>query len=230
MNTKRLTFVEHLEELRTRMIKCLIFLAIASFSVYFFREHILDLAVRPVGTLVFISPQEAFIANLKIAFFGGLFLSSPFFIYQIWLFILYGMDNVLRRHIVLLGFVSFVLFLVGSFFGYFLIVPIGLRFLLSFATDHIVPMISVGKYISFVGLLTLVFGVVFELPLAILFLVKLRIVTPKFLIEKRRYAIVIIFIVSAIFTPPDVVTQCLLAIPLLVLYELSILLSKLGKQ
>ncbi|MFH1782265.1 MAG: twin-arginine translocase subunit TatC [Candidatus Omnitrophota bacterium] len=230
MSAEKLTFLEHLEELRSRIIKCLVSLAISSILVYFFKLPVLKFIIRPVGSLVFISPQEAFIANLKIALFGGLFLSAPFFLYQTWKFILYGLDNDLKKYLAFLTIGSFFLFFIGSIFGYFIVVPIGMKFLLGFSTDFLIPMITVSKYISFVFLLTFMLGVVFELPLAILFLTKLNIITPRFLIEKRRYAIVIIFIIGAIFTPPDVITQCLLAIPLLILYELSIILAKLVRK
>lgn len=109
-----------------------------------------------------------------------------------------------------------------------LIVPIGIKFLLGFATDIVVPMITISKYVSFVGSLTLAFGAVFQLPLAILFLTKIGVVTPQFLSNKRKHAVVFIFIAAATLTPPDVITQSLMALPLLLLYELGVIFSKLA--
>jgi sec-independent protein translocase protein TatC len=122
---------------------------------------------------------------------------------------------------------SFALFVTGASFGYFVVVPIAVKFLLSFASDYITPAITINNYISFIATFTLSFGLIFELPLALLFLAKMGIVTPYLLSNKRRHAIVIIFIVAAILTPPDVASQILLALPLLFLYELSILLMKI---
>ncbi|MFH1593834.1 MAG: twin-arginine translocase subunit TatC [Candidatus Omnitrophota bacterium] len=226
MEDKKLTLVGHLDELRARVFKSLVAVIAGATCVYIFVEKIFDSLIKPVGQLVFIAPQEAFIARVKIAFLGGIFLALPVIIYQTWRFIQDGLQPNEKRYAALFGPVSLLFFIIGSSFGYYIIVPIGVKFLLGFATESIVPMISVSKYISFVGLLTLVFGVVFELPLASLFLTKIGVVTPRFLSQKRRHAIVIIFIAAAIFTPPDVVTQCLLAIPLVVLYEIGLLFSR----
>lgn len=226
MSAKKLTFIEHLEELRNRIIKSIIFIIAAAGLLYALTDEILIFIVRPVGRLVFIAPQEAFITSIELALFGGLFLSSPFVFYEIWQFISAALEKDEKRCALSFGLFSFVLFLLGIFFGYFIIVPIGMKFLLGFGSDFVTPMISVGRYVSFVGTLTFVFGIVFQLPLAILFLSKIGIVTPQFLSRNRKYAVVIIFILSAIFTPPDVITQCLMAVPLVILYELSIQLSK----
>ena len=228
MREKRLTFFQHLEELRSRIIKSLIFVIVVSCILFNLTDKILLNIVRPVGSLIFIEPAEAFIANIKIAFWGGLFLSSPFILYQIWQFLLSGLNTNERRYVFIFGPLSFIFFMLGAGFGYFIIVPIGIKFLLSFSTDFIVPAISLGRYVSFVGVLTFAFGAIFEIPLVILFLARLGIVTPAFLSTKRRHAVVIIFILAAILTPPDVITQCLMAGPLMILYELSVFFSKLA--
>ncbi|MDP8229700.1 MAG: twin-arginine translocase subunit TatC [Candidatus Gorgyraea atricola] len=231
MPGKRLNFIGHLEELRRTIMKSVIFMIVASIFVYTFTDKIFSHLVRPLdGTLVFIAPQEAFITNIKIALFGGLYFSSPFILYQVWDFISAGLKKRERRYASLYVFFSFIFFVIGSYFGYFLIVPIGIKFLMSFGTVNVIPMISVGKYVSFVCMLTLVFGLVFQLPLIILLLTKTGIVKPQTLAKNRKYAILIIFIIGAILTPPDVITQCLMAIPLIVLYELSIFLSKISSK
>ena len=226
----KLTFTQHLEELRQRIIWSIVSVVICSVFIYAFTDKILVFLSRHAGRLVFIAPAEAFITSIKIAVFGGLYISSPFVLYQAWQFVSSGLGIKEKRGVLLAGFFSFVLFVLGSFLGYFAIVPIGLKFLMTFGTEYLTPMISVGKYVSFVLSLSFAFGIVFQLPLIVLFLTRMGVVTPEFLSARRKYAIVIIFIVAAIFTPPDVVTQCLMAIPLLALYEISILLSRIIRK
>jgi sec-independent protein translocase protein TatC len=228
MNSDRpLTLVEHLEELRARIVKSLIFIIIFSLILYSQIDKILPILIKPVGKLVFIAPQEAFITKIKIAFFAGLFLASPFVLYQAWRFVSVGLRPHEKKYTLIFGPVSFILFISGCLFGYSVIMPIGIRFLLGFATDFITPMITISKYISFIVTLILAFGVVFELPLVLLFLTKIGVVTPGFLKERRKEAVVIVFIVAAFLTPPDVITQILMALPLIFLYELGILFSRL---
>jgi len=230
MTDKRLTLVEHLEELRTGVIKSLIFIIIVSCGLYAFVDKILPNLTRPVGRLVFIAPQEAFISRIKIAFFGGLFLSAPFILFQVWRFVSSGLKPNEGKYVLIFGPLSVIFFLIGASFGYFIIVPIGIKFLLGFASDLMAPMITVSKYISFVGVLTLSFGVIFELPLVSLFLTKIGLVTPQFLSARRKQAVVLIFIAAAILTPPDIITQCLMALPLLIIYEISIIFSKIAHK
>lgn len=226
MEDTRLTLVEHLEELRLRIIKSVIFIAVASLFVYNFSDKILSYLVKPVGKVVFLSPAEAFMTKLKIGFFGGLFVASPFVTYQVWKFVSAGLNRSERKYALLFCPVSFILFIIGAGFGYFIIIPIGLKLLLAYATDVMTPMIRVADYISFIGALSFVFGVVFQVPLIILFLAKIGVVNTAFLSSKRRHAIVIIFIVAAALTPPDVVTQFLMAVPLIILYEVGIIFSR----
>ena len=225
---KKLSFIEHLEELRTRVLKSFLFIIIFSVFSYLVTDTVLGFIVRPIGNLVFIAPQEAFISKIKLALLIALYLSSPFIFYQIWQFLSAGLEGKERRFVFLFGFSSFIIFFLGSFFGYFIIAPVGIKFLLGFGSDFVIPMISVGKYISFVGLLTLTFGIIFQLPIIIFFLSKVGILDSQVLSRNRKYAVVIVFIIGAVVTPPDVITQCLIALPLLVLYEVSILLSKVS--
>jgi len=227
-NDAKLTLIEHLDELRIRIIKSIVVLILFFVLTFFYVESILGVLIRPVGRLVFIAPQEAFIANIKVAFFGGLFISIPYILFQVWQFISVALTEKESRLLNMLGPLSILFFYLGALFCYFVIVPIGLRFLLSFSSDVVRPAISISKYISFVGSLTFVFGIIFELPLVTLFLTKIGIINPYMLQKGRRYAIVLIFILAAILTPPDVVTQCLMALPLIVLYEIGIIFSKLS--
>ncbi|MBL7068396.1 MAG: twin-arginine translocase subunit TatC [Candidatus Omnitrophica bacterium] len=227
MAEKRLPLIAHLEELKSRLIKSIISILITSVLAYSFVEEIIRNLAEPVGRLVFIAPAEAFLANIKVALFCGIFLSSPLIIYQMWQFIKSGLKRREERLVLLFAPFSFLLFTLGGLFGYFIIVPIGIKFLLGFATDIVRPMITIDRYISFLGILTLAFGIIFQLPLISLFLTKLGVIGPRFLSSKRREAIIGIFILAAILTPPDVVTQCLMAVPLLALYEISIIFSKI---
>lgn len=228
MVEKKFTLAEHLEELRGRILKSALAVVVISCLIYNFVDRIMPYLAKPVGRLVFIAPQEAFFANIKIAFFAGLLLSSPIVLYQAWRFISLGLSEKERKYALIFGPLSFVFFSFGAAFGYGVIVPIGIKFLLGFASGLMAPMITVSSYISFVGMLTLVFGLIFQLPLVSLFLTKIGIVTPSALSGKRKHAVVSMFIAGAILTPPDVVTQCLMAVPLLVLYEIGIIFSKLA--
>lgn len=227
MPDKKLALVEHLNELRNRIIKSIVSIIICAIFLYSYVDVILSILVKPIGRLVFIAPQEAFVTNIKIVLFGGLFLSLPFVLYQVWQFISLGLNLNERKYVLIFGPLSLVFFILGSAFGYFVIIPIGIKFLLGFATDFITPMITLSNYVSFVTMLTITFGLVFQLPLISLFLTKIGLVTPKFLSNKRKQAIVIIFVLAATLTPPDVVTQCLMAVPLLVLYEVGVIFSKI---
>ncbi len=223
---ERLTLVEHLDEVRTRLLKSVVFVIIISCVLYSIIDVLVPVLARPVKRLIFIAPQEAFIVNIKIAFLGGIFFSSPYLLYQIWEFVSVGLEKKERRYVLIFGLLSFVLFILGCSFGYFIILPIAMKFLLGFATDVMRPMITVSKYVSFVGTIIFAFSLVFQLPLIMLFLTKIGMVTPVFLSKKRRHAVVGMFVVAAILTPPDVITQCLMAGPLLILYEIGIMFSK----
>ncbi|MFH1772231.1 MAG: twin-arginine translocase subunit TatC [Candidatus Omnitrophota bacterium] len=226
MQDKQQTVVEHLQELRTCIIKSLISIIIGAVVIYQFVPLIFKHLIRPAGKLVFIAPQEAFVTNLKIAFFGGIFVSLPFIFFQIWRFVSRGLQPNEKKYALFFGPVSLLFFVIGAGFGYFLIVPVGVKFLLGYATEFVVPMLTVSRYVSFVCTLTLAFGFVFQLPLVSMFLTKIGVVTPTLLSNKRKYAVVAVFVLAAVITPPDVVTQALMAVPLIILYEIGILFSR----
>ncbi|MBL7158161.1 MAG: twin-arginine translocase subunit TatC [Candidatus Omnitrophica bacterium] len=224
---KRKAVIEHLEELRLRIIKCAVFIIAASVICYNFSGKILSNIIKPAGRTVFIAPQEAFVTHVKVAFITGALASVPFILFETWRFVSEALQRQEKKYILLFAPLSLVLFAIGAFFGYAVILPVAMKFLLGFSTEYITPMLSVGMYVSFAGLLIFAFGIMFELPIAALFATKIGLVTPYFLSKRRREAVVIIFIIAAFFTPPDAVTQILMAVPLLALYEASILFSKL---
>jgi len=225
-----LLFSGHLDELRHRLIKCILAVIFFSFLVYYFVEDILKFIVQPIGKVVFTAPADAFVVYLTLTMFSGALLSFPVILYQFWCFVAGGLKPDERKYALAYGPFSLLFFLFGGAFAYFIIMPVSLKFLLSFSNDIIVPMITIKSYVSFVGTTVIIFGVIFELPLVLMFLTKIGIATPDFLIQKRKYAIVLIFIISAIVTPPDMVSQLMMAGPLMVLYEIGIWASKLVKK
>ena len=225
-NPKHLTLTQHLEELRVRLIKSLIFFVAASCLFFRWSDDALSYLARPLDQLVFTSPTEAFTTKMVTTLLGGLFLSIPYILYHAWQFVYAGLHDIERKYTAVFIPFSIIFFGVGCAFGYVVVLPYVLRFFLSFSTSALTPMITVGKYVSFAAGLVLSFGLIFELPLVVVLLTKIGILTPEFLKQKRRYAIVLIFVVSAVLTPPDFVSQIFMAIPLLVLYEISILLSR----
>ena len=222
-----LSFFDHLDELRWRLVICLLALTLACFIFYSCIDQFLSFVVKPVGRLVFTSPVDAFMARIKLTVWGGLFFSSPVIIYQIWQFVSSALKPGERKFIQWALPFSIILFIAGIAFGYWVMVPISIHFLMNFSSDLLVPMITVNNYISFLGTFVLGFGITFELPLVLAFLIKIGIATPEFLIHYRSHAIVIILIISAVMTPPDVVSQLLMAVPLCVLYEISIFACKI---
>ncbi len=225
---KRMSFLEHLEELRWRILKSLAAVVVASIIAYVFSEHLLNVLTRPVPPdvqMIFTTPAGAFLARIKVALIFGLLGSLPVIFHQAWKFIFPGLLDMEIKLVSTLALAATLCFLTGAAFVLFIILPIGLRFLFSFQTAQLVPMPDINSYISFASRLFLAFGVVFQLPLLSFILSRLGILTPAFLRRQRRYAVVIIFIAAAILTPPDVITQILLAIPLVLLYELSVWIS-----
>ena len=194
---------------------------------YDFSERLLYFLWLPAGRpLVFIAPTEAFFAHLKVAFLASLVLVWPYLCYQAWAFGVPGLYEKERRYTVPFVVSATFMFLLGGAFVYTLILPYGMAFLLGYGSATLVPMISVGAYISFSVRLLIAFGAIFELPVVMVLLGKLGLVTPQMLSRNRRYVIVLSFLVAAILTPPDVFTQVLMAVPLLILYEVSILLTR----
>ena len=223
-----LTFLNHLDELRGRVVQLFCVYTVCCLFAYNLTGSILPYIIKPVGMVVFNAPGEAFSAYMILTLWEGFFIALPFLLYQIWAFAWEALTDKERKYIVLFGPLSLVFFLAGAAFAYFVIVPIAVKFLLSFSSSYVVPMISIKSYISFIGNFVLSFGVVFELPLVLVFLVKIGVATPAFLRQFRRHAIMAILILSAFLTPPDIVSQLLMAVPLIVLYEFGVLFSVLA--
>lgn len=227
------TLVEHLGELRKRII--IISIAVILCTGISFR-YIQPIMAELISAgenyfeFIYISPSELFLAYIKVAIIFGVILSLPILLYQIWLFVRPGFEKVAGRHILLALLAGVIFFFIGALFCYKVVLPLALRFFGGMTIENINPMITVANYIGFVSSMILAFGLVFEMPMLVLLLSKIGIISSGFLKKYRKYVILIIFILSAILTPPDVVSQILLAIPMLILYEISILLAKLVER
>lgn len=225
----------HLEELRRRLIACAVAVAVGFAVSYVFAEEIFQVLIWPLKTqmkegekLVFTNLPEMFFIYLKTAFVAGILFSTPYVFLQAWLFVAPGLYRNERRYLIPFVVSSTVLFVGGALFGYFVVFPLGFQFFLSFGSEHIQALPSVQEYFSLSIRLLFAFGLVFELPVILFFLAKVGIVTPGFLKENRKYAILMAFIVGAILTPPDVISQFMMAIPLIVLYEIGILVTRIA--
>lgn len=233
--------IEHLIELKKRLayiIVVLVILFIVGYSqgqilINIIQQPILD--ILPEGSfLTMINVTEMFFVKVKVSFIAAIMVSMPFILYQLWKFIAPGLYMDERKYLYGFVFSASLLFLIGASFAYFVVFPFGFNFFLSFSANesyNVNATISMANYISFVVKITLAFGVVFELPAVIFLLAKIGLITDEFLIKYRRYSIVGIFILAAILTPPDVVSQLAMAAPLLLLYELSIYIARVfGKE
>jgi len=233
----KIPLISHLEELKPRLIRSLIALGVGFFISWAFKERLLKIIVKPVAGilpkesfLIFTSPPEAFITYLKISFFTGLLLAAPYIFLQLWKFVSPGLYDHEKRHVIPFMFFSGLLFLSGVFFCYFIVLPLAFEFFIGFTTDFLRPLFSLKEYLSLSLLLLFMFGLSFELPVFIFFLAKVGLVDSAFLRKHRRYAILLIFIIAAVLTPPDVLSQILMAIPLMGLYELGIVLAKFARR
>jgi sec-independent protein translocase protein TatC len=238
MDEQKIPLTSHLQELRKRLV--LSFIAVGSGFVicYAFSQTLFNILSQPLlemmpsgSSLIFTSVAEAFFTYMKVAFIAGLILSSPFVLYQVWAFVAPGLYRQEKRYVIPFVAAGSFFFALGILFAYFVAIPVGFKFLLGYATDFIKPMPSMKEYLSFSIKFLLAFGLVFEFPVVLVLLARIGVVDAKTLARHRKYAILLIFIFAAVITPPDLVSQVLLALPLMGLYELSIFLSKIfGKK
>jgi sec-independent protein translocase protein TatC len=231
-NEKNMSIVGHLEDLRRVLVISLVSIIIASLGIFFaFKDPLMNFLLAPMQrmdiNIVILAPAEAFITHIKASFFAGILISLPIILWQIWSFIMPALHYHERRPVVAIVPASFLLFLAGVAFAYYMVIPLAIIFLIGVAGEGISPMISLSRYISFLITFCLPFGLVFQLPLIILLLTMLGIVTPKFLSENRKYALLIIAVLSATLTPPDVISMMLMAVPMVFLYEASIILVRI---
>jgi len=230
MNDVKMPLTEHLEELRSRIIRALIAVAIGFAASYAFAEHLFAFLTRPLleytnGAVELIGTgvPEAFFTKLKVAVMAGVFIASPVIFYQAWQFVVPGLYDSEKNFV--RPFVAFatLFFLLGAAFCYLVIFPIGFAFFVEqYKTIGVQPSIRISEYLSFTSRLLLAFGVTFELPVITFFLARVGIVTHRMMLHYFRYAVLIIFILAAVLTPPDAASQILMAGPLILLYAISI--------
>ena len=236
-------FISHLTELRKRLINSIIFLSVLFALCYYFSDHIYGFLVEPYAQaiqdensnrrLIFTALQETFLSYLKVSFFAAFFITSPYILIQIWKFIAPGLYKHEYKEILPYLIISPIFFFLGGMLVYYLIMPLAIKFFLSFESTGVVTNLpiqleaKVNEYLSLVMKLIFAFGLSFQLPVVLSLLARIGLIDSKFLKERRKYVVVIIFAAAAILTPPDPITQIGLAIPLLILYELSIFSVKL---
>jgi len=237
-NEEKTGFISHLVELRERLIHCLIFLFATFIICYFFSEHVYGFLVEPYSStvkddgierrLIFTALQETFLTYIKVSFFAAFFITSPFILMQIWKFIAPGLYQHEKSSLLPYLVITPILFLLGGMLVYYLIMPLAIKFFLSFESSGVVTNLpiqleaKVNEYLSLIMKLIFAFGLSFQLPVVLSLLARIGVIDSNFLKERRKYVVIIIFTAAAILTPPDPVTQIGLAIPLLILYELSI--------
>jgi len=249
------SLTEHLGELRNRIVVSLIAVVISFGICFYFSEYIFKLLTLPLHStpkfsldvpfitlkatenpgqeLVFLAPAEALWMHFKLALISGFIITSPLIFYEIWRFVSPGLLSKEKKFALPFVIVTTTLFLLGALFCFIIVLPLAMNFLLTYKTESIKPMLSVGKYIDFCLKFILAFGAVFELPVVLVFLTKMGIVTPDFLAKNRKYAVLLAFVIAALLTPtPDAFNQTLMALPIIVLYEAGIWASRLleGKK
>ena len=217
-------FLDHLEELRVRLIKSIAAVLVFSIAAFVFSEQVMNLLAKPVGTVYFMAPTEAFMVQIKISLVLGIMGAAPILLYQLWMFVLPGLYDQEVKMVFPIVIASTLFFYGGGAFCLFYVMPIALKFLMKFGGENLEPLISVSEYFVFVTRMVLAFAIVFELPVVSYFLGRIGILSHKFMAKGRRYALVLILVLSALLTPPDIFSQVALGVPLYLLYELSILI------
>lgn len=234
MSELQMPFTAHLAELRKRLIICFVAAGIGFAVAYAFSAEILSWLVEPLiqvlppgDKLVFTALPEAFFIYLKASLIGGIVLASPVIFYELWMFVAPGLHQKEKKFVLPFVIISTVLFAAGALFGYYVIFPVGFRFLVGFSTENIRALPSLQLYLTFCLKMLLGFGLVFEFPVLAYFLGRAGILNSRMMAKNRRIAVLLIFIIAAILTPPDVVSQIILAVPLYLLFEGSILIVKI---
>ena len=222
----------HLTELRKRLFISVMTVALMFVVCFTFWNQILDFIIAPLQNtlpenqkMVFLEVQEPFFVAMKVAFFTGFLLSLPIIFWQFWLFVAPGLYENEKKYIIPFVVSATFMFLIGAAFCYYVVVPIGFAFLINFGQQLFSAMLNIGGYVGFFTKLVIAFGIAFELPVITFFLAKLGLVDDKMLKNSFRYAIVVIFIFAAVMTPPDILSQFLMAVPLIGLYGLSIFIA-----
>lgn len=235
---KQTSLQKHLGEFRARLLKSVLSFVPAFIFTWFYSEQILTFLRKPIkpflkntsGGLIFTAPMDQFMAHLQVSMFAAVFLSSPYWLGQFWCFISPGLYKKEKRTFIFFWFMGTMLFFLGALFAYFIVFPTVFSVLMNFGESIDKAYITISYYIDFVIRFTLVLGIVFEMPLFLVFLCRAGIISVQTLKKYRRHAYLILAILAAFITPPDVLSQILLLVPLIILYEFSIWLSAFFKK
>lgn len=231
-SSNKQTLIQHLSELRKRLIYSFIWIAGFAIVTYNFSETIVKDMVKkaPDMNFVFIAPAELFMVYIKIALIGAVVLSLPFVLYNVWMFLSPGLEKNEKNVIMAALFSGGILFVLGSIFGYMVTLPITIKFFGDFSLDEVQSMISFSNYLSFAITMVLSFGLIFELPILMVILVQFGVVKTSFLKTNRKLMVLVIFVTAAILTPPDIISQTLLALPMLLLFEIGIFFASITEK
>ena len=224
----KLPFTAHLEELRSRLIKSAAAVGVGFAACYGFKEQLFQILIRPLilvmpdgGRLIFTGLPEAFFTYLKISLIAGVILASPVLFYQFWMFVAPGLYKKERMTLAPIVIVTTLFFAGGALFGYFVVFPYGFKFLLGFGSDYIRTLPAMREYLNFSIKLLFIFGLAFEMPVILVAIARLGVVSVGYLQRNRKYAVLLAFVLAAFLTP-DVISMILMAVPLMLLYELGI--------
>ncbi len=226
------TLVSHLTELRKRLIYCFLGILIGCLICWAYSDFLFELIRRPIEPflttdskgLIYTGIMDKFLAYIKISFLGGVIFTCPYWLYHIWEFIAPGLYAKEKKYTLTFVVMGSLLFFIGVIFVYFVVYPLAFQFLMNFGNSKDLPLIAIDKYLSFFVTTTIIFGLAFELPLIFTFLSLIGVLEKKTLVDNRSYAIILLAILSALITPPDVISMCLMMGPLILLYEISILI------
>ena len=223
----------HIADLRKRLTISIITIIVMFFVVFSFWQPLLDIMTKPLievlpegSKMIFTAVPEQFFTAVKVSFFASFLISLPVVFWQFWIFVAPGLYEHEKKLVIPFVLFATIMFLSGAFFAYYVVIPIGFEFLINFSGGMFTAMPSIGEYVGFFTKLLVAFGISFEMPVITFFLAKIGLVTDKTLTDFFRYAVVIIFILAALLTPPDMITQFLMAIPMILLYGMSILIAK----
>ena len=230
----KLPFTTHLEELRRRLIYAVVAIVLGAIIAFLFAKQLFYFLAQPLvkilpanQPMIFTALTEAFFTYFKVALLAGFFLASPVVFYQLWKFIAPGLYEHEKKFVIPFVISATVFFILGGAFAYYIVFPFGFKFFLGFSTDYLKLLPKMNEYFSLSLKLIFAFGIVFEMPVITFFLAKMGVVNGEMLSSKRRYAIVLVFVVAALLTPPDVGTQLLMAGPLILLYEVSVWVARI---
>ncbi|MFC1513976.1 twin-arginine translocase subunit TatC [candidate division KSB1 bacterium] len=229
---KYMPFTDHLEELRKRIFICLGSVVSLAIIAYMFSDQILNILTKHSSSnLQILKPTGGFIIHIKVSFFAGIVFGVPVLIYQFWKFVAPGLFPKEKKFVFPIILFTIICFITGAMFAYFMVIPHALDFLRGFETETIIANWTIEEFIRFITMMVLIFGFVFELPLVALFLGRIGIINHKMMSKYRRHALLGSLILGALLTPPDGFTQIMLAVPMWILYEISIFIVRVfGKK